>query len=278
MTHPSHPSAPPTRRPSRWLAALLALSFALPAHAWGPLGHRLVARLADADLTPEARAGIARLLQAESDPTLAGIANWADELRANDPGLGKRSSRWHYVNIGDAGCVFDAARDCPRGDCVVGAIQAQAAILSDPSRSDAERRQALKFVVHFVGDIHQPMHAGYAADKGGNDFQLQFNGKGTNLHSLWDSGMIYDRHLDDDAYLAELLKLPATPAAKPVLPPDAVAWAQASCRVAIAAGVYPSSHVLPEGYVAQYRPLAEAALRQAGDRLAAILNAALATP
>lgn len=256
----------------------LTLLHSPQAQAWGGQGHRLVARVAETELTPQAQKQVDLLLAGEPDPTLHGIASWADQLREHDPDLGKKTSRWHYVNLGENGCGYEPPRDCPGGDCVIVALKVQAALLADRSQTLETRRQALKFVVHFVGDIHQPMHAGYAADKGGNDFQLQFNGKGTNLHSLWDSGMIYDRHLDDDAYLAELLKLPATPAAKPVLPPDAVAWAQASCRVAIAPGVYPSSHVLPEGYVAQYRPLAEAALRQAGDRLAAILNAALATP
>ncbi|KRG39707.1 endonuclease [Stenotrophomonas panacihumi] len=271
----------------RLLAPTLLLSlFALHAplaHAWGGQGHRLVARIADTELTPQVKQQIATLLAGEPDPTLAGIASWADELREHDPDLGKKSSRWHYVNLGEHDCAYDPPADCPDGNCVIEALKQQTALLADRSQPLDVRRQALKFVVHFVGDIHQPMHAGYAHDKGGNDFQLQFNGKGTNLHSLWDSGMLYDRHLSDDAYLAQLLKLPATPAAKPVLPPDAVAWAQASCRVAIAPGVYPTKdgkeeHVLPEGYVAQYRPVAEAALRQAGDRLAAILNAALGTP
>ena len=112
-------------RPARWLAALLILSLALPAQAWGPLGHRLVARLAEDDLTPQARAGIERLLQDDATAGLAGIANWADELRSSDPDLGKRSARWHYVNIGDPDCAFDAARDCPGGDCVVVALETQ---------------------------------------------------------------------------------------------------------------------------------------------------------
>jgi len=256
----------------------LALFHSPQAHAWGGQGHRLVARIADTELTPQARQQVATLLAGEPDPTLSGIASWADQLREHDPDLGKKSSSWHYVNLGENDCGYEPPRDCPNGNCVIEALKAQTALLADRSQPIDVRRQALKFVVHLVGDIHQPMHAGYAHDKGGNDFQLQFKGKGTNLHSLWDSGMIYDRHLDDDAYLAQLLALPATSPAKPVLPPDAAAWAKASCRIAIAPGVYPDKHVLPDGYVATYRPIAEAALRQAGDRLAAILNAVLATP
>ncbi len=90
--------------------------------------------------------------------------------------------------------------------------------------------------------------------------------------------MLNDRHLSDDAYLQRLLALPAATAVSAALPPPAAAWAQASCKIAITPGVYPSAHVLPATYIATYRPIAETQLRIAGDRLAAILNAALAGP
>lgn len=275
MAHPVNaPASPRTRRPLRWLAALLALSVALPAQAWGPLGHRLVARLADGDLGPQARAGINRLLQGEADPTLAGIANWADELRGSDPGLGKRSARWHYVNIGGDGCAYDAARDCPGGNCVVAALEAQAAILADASRSDAERRQALKFVVHFVGDAHQPLHAGHAEDRGGNDYQVNWRGKGSNLHSLWDSGMLNAQGLGEDAWLARLRALPAPAPASPLPARAPQLWAEQSCRVVATPGFYPAGHVIDDAYVDAHLSTAEAQLRLAGARLAAVLNAA----
>ena len=161
-------------RPAALFPALLAslmLLLAGPVGAWGPQGHRLVAALAWADLTPQAQAEVAILLAGEADPTLPGIANWADQLRAENPDLGKRSASWHYVNIGEEACQYDAARDCPGGNCVVGAIDAQLAILADRSQPVAARRQALKFVVHFVGDVHQPLHAGFGHDKGGNTVQ-----------------------------------------------------------------------------------------------------------
>lgn len=118
-----------------------------------------------------------------------------------DPGLGRRSAGWHYVNIAEDNCHYEAPKHCRNGNCIVEALKAQSAILGDRSLTDGERLQALKFVVHLVGDIHQPMHAGYAHDKGGNDFQLQFGNRGTNLHSLWDSGMLNTRKLDDAGYL-----------------------------------------------------------------------------
>ncbi len=129
------------RRP---IALLLFLSLLpAPAFAWGRLGHWLVGELASYNLNPPARAQVELLLKGEQDPTLAGIASWADDLRKNDPVLGRTSARWHFVNIGEHDCAYEQVRDCPGGNCVVEAIRTQAAVLADPKRTHAERLQAL---------------------------------------------------------------------------------------------------------------------------------------
>ncbi|MFC6841185.1 S1/P1 nuclease [Xanthomonas theicola] len=260
-------------------AALAATIAAVPsaAFAWGPLGHRLVADLADSRLTPQARAQVRQLLQDEPEPTLAGVANWADQLREHDPKLGKRSAAWHYVNLAEDDCHYEQTRDCPDGNCVVEALRRQAAILADRSQPQAARTQALKFVVHFAGDIQQPLHAGYAHDRGANTVQIQFEGKGSNLHALWDSGLLRSRGLDEAHYLAQLQTqpLPASAPGGSVLPPPAAAWAEASCRIVLRPGFYPPGATLPPDYVATWRPVAEAQVRQAGADLAATLNTAL---
>lgn len=245
----------------------------VPASAWGAQGHRLVARIAETRLEPRTQAEIDRLLATEPGATLAGIAPWADQLRAEDPDLGKRSAGWHYVNIAEDDCVYDLTRHCRGGNCVIEALKAQGALLADHGLSDAERLQALKFVVHLVGDMHQPMHAGYGHDKGGNTYQLQFDGHGTNLHSLWDSGMLNTQKLDDDHYLQRLLALPA-PAGitAPDLQRASAQWAEQSCRIAVRPGVYPAGHVVGNAYANSWRPVAEAQLRLAGEQLAALLN------
>lgn len=250
------------------LAFLVALCAAQssPAHAWGALGHRLVARLAESELSPKARAEVARLLHGEADPTLAGVANWADDLR-DDRVLGRGTSRWHYVNIPELHCRYDAARDCADGKCIVDAIQRQRAILADRSQSDAARAQALKFLVHFVGDIHQPLHA-IAAGRGGNDIQVNLDGKGSNLHRLWDRELLASAKLDEDAYLARLRKRPAP---RPS-PGDATAWAETSCRVTMRSGFMPPRAKIGQDYVQRWRPVAEDRLRLAGRTLAALLN------
>lgn len=254
------------------LAAALALP--VPAQAWGPLGHRLVAALAWDGMTPGARAEAQRLLAGEPEPDLPGVANWADELRANDPDLGRRSSRWHYVNIAEDGCRYDAARDCPGGDCVVAAIDAQLAILGDRGRSRAERLQALKFVVHFVGDVHQPLHAGRADDRGGNTHQVNVDGRGSNLHALWDSGMLAGAGLGEAGWLARLRRspLPADGGGAREVP---ARWAEASCRIVNEPGFYPPKGTLDPAYPERWLPVAEARLRLGGRHLAGVLNDAL---
>lgn len=263
---------------SLFLAAALApalLSVSAPAHAWGAQGHRLVAEVADARLNPAARAEVDRLLATEADATLASIAPWADQLRAKDPGLGRRSAGWHYVNIAEDDCHYEAPKHCRNGNCIVEALKAQSTILGDRSLTDGERLQALKFVVHLVGDIHQPMHAGYAHDKGGNDFQTHYRGKGGNLHRVWDSGLLGSAGLDEDAWLRQLRAQPR-PAREPAaaVPPSA-RWASQSCAIVTAPGFYPPQARLQDDYYAHYRPLAERQIRIAGRRLAQLLNTAL---
>lgn len=258
----------------------LATLLLLPAQAlaWGAQGHRLVARIAEPRLTADARAEVERLLALEPGATLASIAPWADQLRAEDPDLGRRSARWHYVNMAEDGCNYDQPKHCPDGNCVIEALKAQGNRLADTDLPDVERLQALKFIVHFVGDMHQPMHAGYGHDRGGNDHQVQFDGRGTNLHSLWDSGMFNALKLDDERYLQRLLALPANDAATASLHADTTAWAEDSCRIATRPGVYPSRRTLGERYAAEWRPVAEVQLQLAGERLAALLNNLLAAP
>src|SRR5690606_28211337 len=153
--------------------ALLTLAASPAALAWSALGHRMVGELAQRHISPAAQAQVALLLAGESDPTLAGVADWADRLRDLDPERFKATSRWHYVNTPPShDCDYEPARDCPDGQCVIGAIEAQRAILADRSQPLEARRDALKFIVHFVGDVHQPMHANNRDDLGGNRYQV----------------------------------------------------------------------------------------------------------
>ena len=256
------------------LALLMVLSGQVM--GWGQDGHRIVGRLAQAELSPAAKTEVDRLLADESDRSLEGVSTWADEIR--DTPDGRRSSRWHWVNLSkDPPCTYVPERDCADGNCVIGAINSQLAILADRQRPLAERRDALKFVVHFVGDAHQPFHAGFADDRGGNTTQLQFDRRGWNLHALWDSAMVTQAGLSPADYASQLGNAPSLPADAAVYAPDqAAAWALESCRAIGDNTLYPSGRFVGRGYLEQHRPLVEQRLRQAGERLAAALNDALA--
>ena len=275
--------------------AFLATLVAAPAvHAWSGLGHRMVGELAQRHVQPATQAQIALLLAGEPDPTLGGVATWADDLRNSDPERFKATSRWHYVNTTDGTCQFDLARDCPDGQCVVMAIEAQAKILGDPTQPLAARRDALKFVVHFVGDVHQPMHANNHPDKGGNDYQISLRTTlepeayarnryidgvmGTNLHSVWDYYILGEIGVDKpghpglglQGYVNRLDTLPWPPEVEAVSGP--LAWAGESCRLVDARSLYPTGHTLDRTYLDAQRPLAEQRVRQAAWRLAKLLD------
>lgn len=248
-----------------------------PALAWGPLGHRIVAKLAAVQLTPLARVKVQRILAFEHASSLASVAIWADTLRDNPSlameALGRHTRRMHYLRIHSSSCRYRARRDCPGGQCVVGAIAHYARILGDTRMPMAKRAQALNFVVHFVADVHQPLHSGYKDDKGGNLYQVRFAGKGSNLHRLWDSGLLRTRHLEVRSYVHLLetqgpLKVPPRGA----ITQSAIAWAEASCRIDRDDGVYPAGHRISWGYVTRMRPIAERQLRRAAAHLAEVLN------
>ena len=265
---------------TRCLGAVLVLTAALlcsgSAFGWGRDGHRIVALLAESGLTPQARAEVDMLLDGEAEPTLAAVSTWADEIR--DTPDGRRSSRWHWVNLSkDPPCTYVPERDCKGGNCVIGAIRAQAALLADRSQADATRRNALKFLVHFVGDVHQPFHAGFGFDRGGNGSQVQWQRQGTNLHALWDTPMVKQAGLTPDVYAQQLSGGPTLPtdATKSLANPE-VEWALESCRAITENALYPERRQIPRSYMEKNRPLAETRLRQAGQRLARLLNTALA--
>jgi hypothetical protein len=273
----------------RLVLLLSVLAFSPAALAWSALGHRLVGELAERHLSPAAEAQVKVLLAGEPDPTLAGVAIWADQLRDNDPDRFRQTSRWHYVNTPPGTCAYQPARDCPEGNCVIGAIERQRAILADRRQPLAARRDALKFVVHFVGDIHQPMHANNRDDKGGNDFQVSLrtdmepeawarnryaNGvMGTSLHSVWDYYILGSEGLDLRRYTSRLDALPWPPMAAATSGPEA--WARESCGLIDARHLYPARHAMDRSYLDAQRPLAEQRIRQAAYRLVQVLDATL---
>lgn len=297
---PKPPLSPPRQVSRRLRLALLFLVLALvlvagPVVAWSALGHKLVGELAQRHLTPAAQAQVDLLLKGEPTPTLAGVATWADTLRDNDSARFKQTSRWHYVNFPRGNCSYSPSRDCPDGRCIVGAIEEQRRILADRAQPIEARRDALKFLVHFVGDVHQPMHTGDRNDKGGNDFQVSLRTElepeayardryvggvmGTNLHSVWDYYVLAGRGLGLAAYADELDSKPWPPRADP-LTGNTAGWASESCRLIDTRQLYPVSdgkpaHKMDRRYTDKHRALAEERIRLAAFRLATLLNESL---
>jgi hypothetical protein len=166
---------------------------------------------------------------------------------------------------------------------VIAAINRQRLVLGDRRRPDAERREALKYLVHLVADVHQPLHATPVHDKGGNDYQVAWHGKGRNLHGVWDDLVLFRAmsrdDVDADGYAAELRAqspLPADPTAHSDQP--ATDWALESCRVVRDGGIYPRGHVIDDAWLDTKRPQLDRQLRRAGERLGDLLNAALDPP
>jgi hypothetical protein len=187
------------------LAFLAGLTVTL--EGWGPQGHRLVAMVAANHLSPVARQNVRWLL---GNDTLADVAAWADAYVADGH---RETAPWHYVNIPADGTPYVSTRDCARGDCVVDRIRDNQNRLANRSLGRADRAMALKFVVHFVGDLHQPFHA-IGVERGGNGIPIVAFGSRTcgrggperscTLHGLWDSELIGHRRLRDGAYASEL--------------------------------------------------------------------------
>ncbi|ARV19933.1 hypothetical protein AEP_03008 [Curvibacter sp. AEP1-3] len=252
------------RRLLKTLSHSFILTLALQgsvAFAWGSDGHKIVAMLAEAQLSPTARKEVDRLLAQEPGATLASISTWADEHR------NPATAAWHYVNFPRGDCNYQPERDCPDGKCVVAAIDRQIEVLRTVG-DDERRLTALKYVVHFIGDIHQPLHAGFGDDRGGNSYQLQAFMRGSNLHAVWDTGLIKSLQQENEQIVKSLLLRPLS-LQKTAF--NAASTAMESCRIVSQPGFYPDRLVTPE-YVDRYVPVVAYQLALAGNRLAQVLN------
>lgn len=242
-------------------STVLGLTVSLNAHAWGAEGHQIIAAIAQSNLQPEAAKEVARLLALEPGATLVSVATWADEHRS------PATAAWHYINFPKGVCQYEQERDCPDGKCVVEAIKKQTSILQFEAH-DEKRLNALKYLVHLVGDVHQPLHAGWGEDRGGNTYQLQAFMRGSNLHAWWDTGMIKYVEEHEGPLLAALQAKKSPSVVKDWKPETA---AVESCRIVDQEGFYPGRLVDVE-YINKYRETLAQRLQMAGMRLAVLLN------
>ncbi len=271
------------------LVMMVGFGVARP-EAWGVQGHRLVALIATDLLTPTAKRNVAWLLP---DSSLGDVASWADQFVAANSQTGP----WHYVNIPSDATSYDRTRDCPRQpgpagddrwrDCIVDRIPYHQARLADRLLDRADRALALKFLVHFIGDLHQPFHAIDVA-RGGNNILVVAFGSPTcsrpdgsssncNLHGIWDSTLIARRQLSDREYLARLSDRIARGRRNISDDGSPVAWAMESHALAKKA-LLPQKGIVDEAYFRTHITVIDDRLVQGGVRLAAALNQSLSVP
>jgi len=267
------------------LAAALVTAVPSPVFAWGKTGHRVVAAIAEPQLSGLARAHVQEILG--GGESLDEAANWPDEMRSDPaPFWQKTATPWHYVTLN--GIIYDHA---PAEGDALEALNHYRDVLRDPRATLAEKQTALRFIVHLVGDLHQPLHVGKCCDRGGNEVKVKWFGRDLNLHSVWDSALVDEEQLSFTEMAAKLDRHTS--------PQDVIDWWDINPRdwisesAQIRETIYPSAPTkpaqpakpvkgkkrkgpaLPElsyGYVYKFTPIMERRLQQAGVRLAAYLN------
>lgn len=248
------------------VAVLLFSNSIFAADDWGRTGHRATGEVAEQYLSKKAKLKIAELLQGQS---LAFVSTYGDDIKS-DPQY-RKYGPWHYVNLEKGETEYSKDKANPDGDLVMG-IQKSISVLKDPNVSKEEKAFYLKMLVHFMGDLHQPLHAGRGEDKGGNDIQVQWFGKGSNLHRVWDSEMIDDFQMSftelaestDDLTKKEIQKIRSG---------SILDWMYESKK--LSSKVYDSVEIgekLGYEYMYQWFPVVHDQLQKGGIRLAKVLN------
>lgn len=242
------------------------------ASAWGVTGHRVVAEIAENHLTNRAKRKLKKLIGKQK---LAYWANWPDNVR-NSPEW-KNTSTWHYVNIPPQESKEQFIEQLKNNNKpnIYTAIQNVKGIIVDKNTPNADREIYLRFLVHFLGDMMQPMHTGREEDLGGNLIKIQFFKKDTNLHSLWDSGLIDNTKYSYTEY-ARVLDVKSKEEIKQIQSGSLEDWFYESHQAAnqLYASVKPGENYSYD-YQQQYKDLLERQLLHAGLRLAKILNEVL---
>lgn len=238
--------------------------------AWGQTGHRVTGAIAEQHLSRSAAAGVKQILGSES---LAEASTWPDFMRASQESFWREvAPPFHYVTV-PKGKQYAEVGAPPEGDGA-SALRRFSATIRDPNASLADKQIALRFIVHIIGDLHQPLHAGDGTDRGGNDAKVTYRGRETNLHSVWDSGMIEGEQL---SYSEKARWL-----AEKITPEQARAWRVADPEVWIQEStelrdqIYPAKPVIDSRYAFQSKSVFDQRLSQAGVRIAAYLNALFA--
>lgn len=188
-------------------ASVAGVFVMMPAHvyAWGFKGHEYIGESAYEYLTDDAKVWVDAHLNRVGEPSLASAATWADRARGTE--LGSQLAPMHYANISPNATELDMQRDCPARRCVIGAAFDALDVLFDPTASADDQADHLRRLSHWIGDLHQPLHLGLEADRGGNTINVIYNGQEENLHRVWDTSLINEQDLTPPATLARTKSL-----------------------------------------------------------------------
>jgi hypothetical protein len=247
------------------LIFLISYSTVLASEDWGRNGHRATGEIAQKHLTRKAKKQIKKLLDGAS---LALVSTYADEIKSDD--AYRQYGPWHYVNFPFGG-TYEASEKNTRGDIIV-AIKTCVAVLKAKNSTSEEKAFHLKLLVHFIGDLHQPLHIGLAEDKGANDFQVRWFDEGTNLHSVWDTKMIESFNMsyselatNDSSFSKEEVVV--------IKKGSVIDWMNESRS--LCEKIYKTTNTgdkLGYNYMYDYFPVVRQQLEKGGIRLATLLN------
>ncbi|MCL2657059.1 MAG: S1/P1 nuclease [Betaproteobacteria bacterium] len=279
------------------LALFLCASLgAPPAHAWGDASHRIIATIAEHFLTPQAQRRIDQILADENEfgvsecpvKNLQDAASWADCVRPLKAYA--YTYAWHFDDIPVCGKA-EHETFCPAGNCLSAQTEIHIALLANPATERKTRLEALKFIVHFIGDIHQPLHTANNRDRGGNDVPTRFLGQTENgrqnLHRVWDARLLAEITADTADPSNVFLSTLDPASAKRWQGGTIQSWIDESHAIAVnivygklprpvaCNDSYPEREILDAAYYAAARPIVQQQILKAGVRLAAILNQTL---
>lgn len=240
---------------------------ALNCYPWGQKGHDTVVFIAENHLTPTTKLAVDSLLDGKS---MVYYANWLDQA-SHTPEYAY-SKTWHYKNI-DADQTFESAPILDSGDIVTAIIE-QTKVLSEDGREKNEKQLALKMIIHFLGDIHQPMHLGHASDLGGNKHYVKYFGKDSNLHSVWDSSLPESAHKwSYTEWQQQIDRATDEVMSEIILEGHPAKWAEETYEIGKKVyDVTPEGYKISYDYIAEWTPIIEQQFLRGGLRLADLLN------
>ena len=247
---------------------IIFLLFAFSNHlfALGQTGHRVTGEIAERHILPQTKKALKNILGNEG---LAEVSTYADEMRSSPNEYWNKTARpYHYVTV-PKGKTYQQVGAPEKGDAVF-ALNKLSKVVKDSASTKAEKSDAIKFIVHIIGDLHQPLHAGNGLDYGGNDHKIKFYGRDTNLHRLWDTGLIEREHLSFSEWTEWLDRDISDKDIAQWRDNDPIVWIEESIKLRDT--IYPKEDSI--GYTYQYEnmPIIKKRLKQAGIRIAFYLD------